>query len=314
MTDRSLHPFRFGVQAAGGADRSSWTELARRVEGHGYDVLTMPDHFDDQLAPVPALMAVADATTRLRIGALVWDNDYRHPVVLGKELATLDVLSDGRLEVGLGAGWMRTDYDASGMAYDAAGIRVDRFVEGLAVLKGVFGDGPFSHAGQHYTITDYNGLPKPVQRPLPPFLIGGGGTRVLTIAAQEADIVGINPTLAGGRIDHGAMASAAAEAIDAKVAIVRAAAGERWAAIELHARTFLVTVTDDRVGAAAELAQLVGFTPEQILESPLALIGNAAQIADDLRARRERWGFSYITVGRAEVDAFAPVVAELSGS
>ena len=288
-------------------------ELARRVEGHGYDVLTMPDHFDDQLAPVPALMAVADATERLRIGALVWDNDYRHPLVLGKELATLDVLSDGRLEVGLGAGWQRSDYDAAGMNYDSAGVRVDRFVEGLAVLNGVFGDGPFSYAGEHYTITNHDARPKPVQRPRPPLLIGGGGRRVLTIAAQQADIVGINPTLTGGSIDHGAMASSAAEAIDAKVAVVRAAAGGRWDAIELHARTFLVTVTDDRAGAAAELAQLAGFTAEQILESPLALVGTTAQIADDLRARRERWGFSYITVGRSEVDAFAPVVAELSG-
>jgi probable F420-dependent oxidoreductase len=310
---RSHRPFRFGVQAATATNRSSWVALARRVEGHGYDVLTMPDHFNDQLAPVPALMAAAAATEQLRVGALVWDNDYRHPVVLGKELATLDLLSDGRLEVGLGAGWMRTDYDAAGLPYDPAGVRVDRFVEALRVLNGLFADGPVDFRGEHYTITGYEGLPKPVQRPRPPILIGGGGPRVLRIAAREADIVGINGTLTGGAVDAGALASMTATAVDEKVAIVREAAGARINDIELNVRVFYVAFTDDRKGASESIAQALGVDVPELLASPFALIGTPAQMADDLRERRERWGFSYVIVGAEDIDAFAPVVAELAG-
>ena len=147
------HRFRFGVQASAPMSGKEWAELARRVEDLGYSTLTMPDHFGNQMAPMPALMAAAAATTTLRVGALVWDNDYKHPVVLAKELATMDLLSDGRLEVGIGAGWERADYDWSGIPYDPPGVRVDRFEEGLAVIKGHFGPGPFSFSGQHYTIT-----------------------------------------------------------------------------------------------------------------------------------------------------------------
>lgn len=247
MTER---PFRFGVQASKAADRAGWVDLARRVEAHGYSTLTMPDHFDDQLAPVPALMAAADATERLRVGALVWDNDYRHPLVLAKELATMDVLSDGRLEIGIGAGWMRTDYDSAGLPYDPAGVRVDRFVEALAVMKGLFGDEPVTFAGTHYRITAHQGRPTPVQRPWPPFLIGGGGRRVLSIAGREADIVGVNATLVNGKIDGAALASMGPAAVDEKVGWVRAAAGERLGDIEMNVRSFFVRVTDDRTGTA----------------------------------------------------------------
>ncbi|NBO55523.1 MAG: TIGR03621 family F420-dependent LLM class oxidoreductase, partial [Actinobacteria bacterium] len=183
-----IKPFRFGVQAHRANSRSEWIELAKRAEGNGYAVLTMPDHFNDQLAPVPALMTIADATTHLRIGALVWDNDYKHPLVLAKELATMDLLSDGRLEIGIGAGWMASDYEEAGMPYDSPKVRIDRFVEGLAVIKGLMQEGPLNFTGEHYKITNHDGLPKPVQRPYPPVLIGGGGKRVLTIAAREADI------------------------------------------------------------------------------------------------------------------------------
>ena len=195
------------------ASRSEWTELARRTEANGYSTLTMPDHFDGQLAPVPALQCAADATSTLRLGALVYDNDYKHPVVLAKELATMDVLSDGRVEIGLGAGWMVTDYEQSGIPYDSPGVRVSRMIEGLAVIKGALGPDPFSFDGDHYTITDYNGLPKPVQSQ-PPVLIGGGGPRVLRFAAREADIVGINATLTSGAVDETTFASMTAEQID----------------------------------------------------------------------------------------------------
>jgi len=195
-----IKPFRFGIQASSQPDRASWVELARRAEDNGFDVFTMPDHFTDQLAPIPALMAAADATTTLRVGALVWDNDYRHPVVLAKELATIDVLSGGRLEIGLGAGWMTSDYEQSGMTYDRAAVRVDRLIEGLDVVKSCMAAGSFSYSGNHYTITNYNGMPKPLQSPCPPILIGGGGKRVLTFAAQHADIIGINATLTVGAV------------------------------------------------------------------------------------------------------------------
>src|SRR4051794_27509366 len=194
----SPRPFRFGVQTSSAPNRKAWVDLAIKAEANGYDVLTMPDHFGDQLAPIPALMTAADATTTLRIGALVHDNDYKHPVVLAKELATLDVLSEGRVEVGLGAGWMERDYRAAGLPFDRAAVRIDRFEEAIAVVKGMFGDEPFSFAGVHYTINDYDARPKPTQRPRPPLLIGGSGTRLLTIAAREADIVGINGNIAAG--------------------------------------------------------------------------------------------------------------------
>jgi probable F420-dependent oxidoreductase len=309
---REMTGFRFGVQASTAGSGAEWRELARRVEGNGYAVLTMPDHFTDQLAPVPALMAAADATTTLRVGALVFDNDYKHPLVLAKELATMDVLSDGRVEVGLGAGWMRTDYDAAGMPFDSNGVRVSRFEEALVVMKGLFSPGPFSFTGTHYTITDYDGLPKPVQKPWPPFLIGGGGPRVLRIAARHADSIGINGTIAHGAVDASALSSMTAAAVDEKVDIVRQAAGDRLADIEFNVRAFFVKVCDDRQTQAEGIGGMIGFTAEQVLESPFALIGTPRQIADDIRARRERWGFTYTIVGAEDVDSFAPVVAELA--
>src|SRR6476660_4849614 len=180
--------FRFGIQLSTAPTAHDWLALARKAEDLGYSTLFMPDHFGEQLAPVPALMAAADATTDLRLGALVFDNDYKHPVVLAKEIATLDVLSNGRIEFGIGAGWMTTDYEQSGIPKDRDGVRIDRMVEALDVYRGAWAEGSFSFKGEHYTITDYDGLPKPLQQPGPPILIGGGGPKVLRIAAQHADI------------------------------------------------------------------------------------------------------------------------------
>ncbi len=306
-------PFRFGIQADNAPSRSAWVDLARRCEGNGYSTLTMPDHFGDQLAPIPALQAAADATSTLRVGALVFDNDYKHPVVLAKELATIDLLSEGRLELGIGAGWMVSDYEQAGMPYDRAGVRVDRFVEGLAVIKGCFADGPFDFAGTHYTITGYNGLPKPLQKPGPPILIGGGGKRVLGIAAREADIIGINGTMESGVVDPAVLRTMTAASVEEKAEIVLAAASARLAEIEMNVRAFMVKVTDDRNTAMDRIAQAVGFSTDEIAESPFALIGSPDQIAEDLLKRRERWGFSYVIVGAADVDAFAPVVSRLHG-
>jgi probable F420-dependent oxidoreductase len=309
----TLRPFRFGVQLSTAPDRATWVETGRRIESLGYSVATMPDHFTGQLAPVPALQTLLDATTTLRVGALVFDNDYKHPVVLAKELATMDVLSDGRIEIGLGAGWMISDYEQSGIAYDPAGVRIDRFVEGLEVITKAMAPGPFSFAGEHYTIDAYDGLPKPVQQPRPPILIGGGGKRVLTIAAQWADIIGINATMSAGVVGPEAFETMTAEAVDAKVAIVRAAAGDRVADIEMNVRAFMVQVTDDAATAAQGVADLVGVDRAMVDETPFALVGPPSKLVEDLLERRERWGFSYVIVGADEIDDFAPVVAELAG-
>ncbi|MFM8648753.1 MAG: TIGR03621 family F420-dependent LLM class oxidoreductase [Actinomycetota bacterium] len=306
-------PFRFGVQTRGISTAREWTETARRAEDRGYSCLTMPDHFDDQLAPVPALMAAAAVTSTLRVGALVWDNDYKHPLVLAKELATMDVLSEGRLEIGLGAGWMIADYEQSGIPYDSAKVRIDRFVEGLHIIKGLMGDEPYSFSGEHYTISRHNGTPKPIQKPCPPVLIGGGGKRVLSIAAREADIVGINATMSAGVVGPDAFLTMTAAAVDEKVGIVRAAAGDRWPNIEMNVRAFLVNITDDAVGAASGIASMIGVERSMVEETPFALVGPAAKIVEDLLARRERWGFSYVIVGSEDIDSFAPVVEALAG-
>jgi probable F420-dependent oxidoreductase len=306
-------PFRFGIQASGARSRAEWVDLARRAEGHGFDVLTMPDHFGDQLAPMPAMMTAADVTEALRVCALVFDNDYKHPVVLAKELATMDLLSDGRMEIGLGAGWMRSDYDQAGIAYDSPGVRIDRFVEGLHIVRRAMQPGAFSYSGSHYTITDYDGLPKPVQS-APPVLIGGGGKRVLGIAAREADIVGINPSMHAGVIDGEAFNHMTAEAVDEKVAWVRAAAGERFAQIELNIRAFLVNVTPDGAAARERLAGALGVPAAMLETSPFALIGPPDELVERLLERRERWGFSYVIVGQEDVEKFAPVVAALRGT
>jgi len=306
-------PFRFGIQASQAGSRREWTDLARRAEANGYSCLTMPDHFDDQLAPVPALMCAADVTEELRIGALVWDNDYKHPAVLAKELATMDVLSDGRLELGIGAGWMISDYEQLGIPYDSAKVRIDRFVEGLRVIKGAMGSESFSFSGDHYSITNYNGTPKPIQAPCPPILIGGGGKRVLSIAAREADIIGINGTMTAGVIGPDAISTITAQAVDEKVDIVREAAGDRLASIEMNVRAFLVNVTDSPAEAMAGIAAMMGVDTTMVEQTPFALVGPPSKIVEDLLARRERWGFSYVIVGASDVESFAPVVAELAG-
>jgi probable F420-dependent oxidoreductase len=313
MSFPHIRPFRFGVQCSRASTRSEWIDLARRTEANGFDCLTMPDHFTDQLAPVPALQAVADATTTLRVGALVWDNDYKHPVVLAKELATIDLLSEGRLEIGIGAGWMISDYEQAGMPYDAAGVRIDRFIEGLEIIKRAMNEGAFSFSGKHYTINNYDGLPKPIQRPCPPILIGGGGKRVLSFAAREADIIGINGTMTAGVVGPDAISSMTADAVEEKVSIVRSAAGPRLADIEMNIRAFFVKVTDDASGTISGMAQMIGVEPTMVADTPFALIGPVNKIVDDLLARRERWGFSYVIVGAEDVDSFAPVVAALNG-
>jgi len=306
-------PFRFGVQAKTAASRREWIELAKKTEDLGYDTLTVPDHFDGQLAPTLALQAAADATSTLRVGALVWCNDYRHPVVFANEMATLDLLSEGRLELGIGAGWMKSDYDAAGMTYDRPGVRIDRMIESVQILKGLFADGALSFEGEHYTITDLDLQPKPLQKPHPPFLMGGGGPRFLGLAGQHANIVGVNPNLKAGLIDSNTASDATAERYAEKISWVRDGAADRFDEIELNVRVFVVMFTDDRKGTSEALAPGMGMQPSDALESPLALVGDVESMKEDLIARREIYGFSYIGIGPDEIDQFAPIVADLAG-
>ncbi len=313
------HPrkFRFAAQLSKAPDGSagSWAEQARKAEDLGYSTLLMPDHFGDQLAPVAALMAAADATERLRIGTLVFDNDYRHPLVLAKEAATLDLLSDGRLELGLGAGWMRTDYEQSGIAYDAPGTRVDRFAEGVEIIAGLLSsDGPFSFTGKHYTIQEHTLLPRPVQRPRPPLILGGGGRRVLQIAAKWADIVGINVNLKEGTGGPEAAPNATPDATRRKIAWVKEAAGARFDDIELNSLIGFAIITDDRKGVIDTMAPHFGIDPLDAVHVPLALIGTLDQMAEELQWRREEYGMSYFSVEGDVWESLAPVVARLAGT
>ena len=306
--------FRFGVQCATAPNGTEWAELARKVEDLGFSSLFLPDHFGDQLAPLPAMMAAADATTDLRIGALVFDNDYKHPVVLAKEIATVDVLSGGRVEFGIGAGWMNTDYEQSGIQHDRAGVRIDRMAEGIEIYKGLFADGAFDFEGEHYRISGMDGLPKPVQKPHPPLLIGGGAKRVLSIAGREADIVGINPAVKSGNVDGEAARDGSAAQTDQKVQWVKDAAGDRYDDLELNMLVFAVIVNDQRAETAANMAPLFGIDPEQALEYPHAWFGSADEICDDLVAGRERWDVSYLVVQADAIDAVAPIIAKLAGA
>ena len=314
MSSPHPRPFRFTIQASRLPHPDALVPLARRAEDLGVSALTVADHLDDQLAPIAALMAVADATTTLRVGSLVFANDYRHPVVLAKEAATIDVLSGGRLEFGLGAGWMTHDYESAGIPMDRPSVRIARMEEALRIILAMWGDGPVEVDGEHYRVHGLEGQPKPLQRPHPPIVIGGGGPKVLELAGRRADIIGLNPALAAGVIDHHAGPSATAEATEAKLDIVRAAAGARYEHIELQTRIHLAIVTDDRQAMFDLFAEGFGLTPDQARHSPHALCGTVDQIIEDLQARRERFGISTIGLSASSLDDMAPVIARLAGT
>ncbi|HEX7521609.1 MAG TPA: TIGR03621 family F420-dependent LLM class oxidoreductase [Acidimicrobiia bacterium] len=308
-------PFRFGVQCGPVASGSEFGARVRAIEASGYSTLFVPDHFiDQQLSPMVALAAAAEATTTLRVGTLVLGNDYRHPAAVAKEAATIDLLSDGRIELGIGAGWMTSDYDALDLVYDSPGTRIARLAEAIAVIKGCWSPGAFSFSGEHYTIAAYDATPKPVQEPHPPVLVGGGGRKVLSLAGREADIAGINPNLRAGALTADAVQSSLADLTAQKIEWVREAAGERFDEIELQIRYFLTAVTDDRRGLAEALAPAYGLTADEALESGVALVGTVDEICDQLVQRRDEWGVSYVIIGDDNVEAFAPVVARLAGT
>jgi probable F420-dependent oxidoreductase len=309
-----VRPFRFGIQTSKAGSAEEWRDKAKRIEELGYSTLFIPDHFTDQLAPLVALMAAADATTSLRLGTLVLDNDYRHPLVLAKELATLDVLSNGRVEIGLGAGWMRSDYVSSGIPYDRPGVRISRFEEGLAIVKGLMSEEPFSYSGEYYTISKTDGLPKPVQKPRPPVLVGGGGKRVLSTAAREAEIVGINFMLTEGEVNPKVAATGTAAATREKLAWVKEAAGSRFDDLELNTTVFFAIVTDDRNEMASRVAGGFGMPAEELLNSPHVLIGTVDQMIEDLQRYRDEFGFTYVVFSGDVFETMAPVVKKLVGT
>jgi probable F420-dependent oxidoreductase len=307
-------PFRFAVDMHGVSPERSWADSVREAEALGYSTLFVPDHFDEGLGPIAAMSAAAVCTSTIRIGALVLDCDFRHPAVLARELATIDLLSEGRLEVGLGAGWKRLDYERSGIAMDTPKVRVDRMIEHTRVLRALFGGEPCNFEGEHYRITDLDGTPKPYRPGGPPFLIGGGGRRVLQFAAREVDIVGVNASIHSGEIDTAAAHDALPESIDEKVQWVRDAAGARMEQLELNAWLSVASVTDRAADFAETLASVFASTPADVLASPLVLVGSTAEIVERLHERRERWGYSYHVVPQDKIVEFAPVVAQLSGA
>ncbi|HMK99427.1 MAG TPA: TIGR03621 family F420-dependent LLM class oxidoreductase [Acidimicrobiales bacterium] len=307
------HPFRFGVQLSRSESGAAWRSLVRKIEDLGYSSVLLPDHFGDQFAPMVALAAAAEATSTLRVGTLVLGNDYRHPLLVAKEAATLDLLSEGRLELGIGAGWMTTDYEESGMVLDAPGVRVERLAEAIGVMKMLWAGGGDFH-GAHYQLKGAHGGPAPWRRPHPLLVVGGGSRKVLTVAGREADIVGLNPRLTEGHVGPQSIASLAPDLYDERLGWVREGARERFDAIEIQSLTFLVRVVADGGRVLEETAQMFGMTPEVAADVPIALIGSVDQIADSLESRRRRWGMSYWVVHDNDVDDFAPVVARLSGA
>lgn len=317
-----MRPFRFlGSAANGVVPPAELAASARRAEALGYSALVLPDHLLEQYAPVPLLTTVAAATERIRIGTFVLNVDLRHPAVLAQELATLDVLSGGRLEIGMGAGWNEPEYDAIGVAYDPVGVRVSRLAEAVAVLKGCFGDGPFSLDGSHYTIQDHEGLPKPVQRPHPPIMLGGGGRRTLSLAGREADIVGLAPRpLTGAPATAGADPRSITVAGTAeKIGWVREAAGPRFASLEFNCYPSggPAMITNDARGEAARRADRMraatGYeiSVEEVLASPHVWVGSVDALVEKCLGLREELGIS--TVMFDEIEELAPVVERLAG-
>lgn len=308
-----MRPFRFAVQLTGAGDRDEWRALARQIEDLGYSTLFVPDHFGHQWAPLVALTAAAEATTTLRVGSLVFDNDFRHPVELAREVATLAIVSEERVEFGLGAGWLRTDYQQSGIAFDPPGVRIDRMVEGLQIMKDLWSTGMATRSGQHYSVHGAHGVPMPAGTDHPPIIIGGGSKRILSIAAREADIIGFSPSLAEGAVGRATAKSAVLARYRERVEWVKEAAGPRLDELEFQVLTFAVQVTEHREQFIDDAAPLFELTPEEVSETPLALVGTVAEICEMLLARREEFGFSYWVVHEENIEDFAPVVAAMAG-
>lgn len=304
-----MQPFRFGAMLGRAAHRRDWLDQVKKAEDLGYSTVFISDHFSDKVAPLPAL-AVAAEHTSMKVGTLVLANDFRHPAVLAKEAATVDMLTEGRLELGIGTGWEDGDYVASGIRRDPPKVQVDRFEEAVQVLKGLWGPGRVDFDGAHYQI-HLEGLPKPGQG-RPTLIIGGGGRRMLGVAARHADIVGISAGEITSREELRDKLTRAGDLADQKIGWIRAEAGDRFKDLEFNILTFGTEVGDARQGAA-KLAGEWGTSPEAIGASPHFLVGTVDQIASDLVGRRERWGINYPVIQADKLQAMAPVLDQLAG-
>ncbi len=307
-----MHPFRFAVHTGGGELVEDWTGFARRAEALGYAVLYVTDHLGRGLSPIAAMAAAAAATDTIRIGSYVFANDFRHPLILAREAATLDRLSGGRFELGLGAGWMRSDYRQLGIPYDRPGLRIDRLQESFRLIRRLLGGEEVTHEGRFYRLDRARAWPVPVQRPHPPIMIAGGGPRLLRFAAREAQIVGLAPQMTP--TGRPMLRLASEEAFAGRVELIRSAAGDRFDQLELN--VFVadagVVGSDQPLGAsAAAVAKSAG--PAIIGGSPYLLYGTRTQLREAMLRRRERSGISSYGIPVRAMEAFAPLVAELSG-
>ena len=312
----TVRPFRFAAAIPKPDRGDHFLEVVRRAESQGYTDFAIFDHFSPNFAPIAGLTAAAMVAPSMRVSCTVFDNDFRHPAVLAKEMATLDQLTGGRVDVGIGAGWLKSDYDQTGILYDRPGIRIDRMEEAIAIMRGLWTDGPVDFQGEHYTISGMEGHPKPAQHPLPIF-IGGGGRRMLNIAAREADIIGVHVRL--GPTGGEEVTTDPRARLAEKIQWIRDDAEDRFGEIELAIQLFAVSIVDsgaeqqaeaERIAAASGIMQL---TPELVLESPYHLVGSENEIVEGLQDLRETFGITHFTVFR-DLDGFAPILDRLSGA
>jgi probable F420-dependent oxidoreductase len=311
----SPKPFRFSLQISNVSSHAEWVDLVRRAEGNGFDLVVTADHIGGCLSPLVALASAAEAAERIRLGSLVLNNDFYHPVLLARDMASLDFLSRGRVELGLGAGHTKPEYQRAGISFDPASQRIDRLEEAVLILRRLFAGESVTRRGRHYQIVDQVCDPRPVQDHLP-LLVGGGGTRLLSMAARLADAVGftgLGRTLADGqRHDPSGFPPAC---VDSQVQAVRRAARERLSEIELQALVQTVVLTDQPISAARDLVakRLPTLSADDVLSTPYLMVGSRASITDQLLAYRERWGFTHYTVRLESLKAAAPIVSDLAG-
>jgi len=303
-------PFRFTVNSSVAPTMAAWRDRARMAEEFGYSALYIMDHFDDQFGPLVAATVAAEATTVLHVGTLVLNNDLRNPVVLAKEIATLGLAAEGRIEVGLGAGWLRGDYEETGIKFDNPGVRVSRLAESLTIMKTLWDEGETSFQGVHYSVRGAHCDPRPA---LPPrIIVGGGSKRILTLAAKQANTVGVNVNMASGDKDDDFVSQATFDHFDRCVGWVREAAGDRFDSLELQTVASVMIVSNRR--AAVRCATMLGFQGEEALDLPILLVGTEDEICERLYERRERWGFSSVVIPVESMEMFAPIVARLASS
>jgi len=320
------HPFRFGLQAYAPESGKQWRELARKAESSGFSSFHLADHIIgpgpalaatghpvQTVAAIPAMAVAAEATSTIKVGCRVLCVDYRNPVMLAKEVATLDFFSEGRLELGLGAGWLQGEYEAVGIAFDRAGVRLDRFEEVIGLLRASFAEGELNIDTPHVHAVGFEAVPKPFTKSGPPIMIGGGAQRILTIAGREADIVSLNFNNSSGKLGAEGIGSSTAEHTDQKIQWIRNGAGERFDQIEIEIAAYFTVVTPDGAGTRAKMAPMFGMTPEVFAEHPNVLIGSVDEICDRIVERRERFGISYTSFGASVMDSVIPVVERLSG-